>query len=461
MVNFADSLLAETAALEANRIQSVGMGVAGRRSLGKGKHVARDGGPTSDIGMGSDANVLMYGAKRAHHRPFFYGHVAAQGCGVGQDDVIADYAIVSHMSVGHDERLIADARQAAAFCGAAIDGDKLPDTVVVADLKAGRLAAVTQILRRQSDGGEREEAVAGANFRRAGDSNVGDQLAIFAQLSISANRAIGADFAGGVNLRARIEDCGGVDGHRQWCLACGGTAASAVLSSAARQSLDPREKLGLRLRTAEGGCLPMISRRFGWFGWFSSTPPASAIHQLAGDSGLGYALAVNESNAFHAHGNTARPGMPGLYFHLDPHLVARNHWTAETRLFDAGKDHQLFASVFHFGEQQRSSGLGDGLDDQYSRHDGKVGKVPGKERLVDGDVLDGHDSLPAGQINDAVNEQEGIPMRQDFQDIVNVELDMLCRGNFRWGLRYLCHPGLVRRLYFIARANTPLKVIDR
>src|SRR5438876_1635426 len=124
MVNLADSVFGETAALEAGGIQSVGVGVAGGGGFGKGKHVAGDGGAASDKGVGTNANKMVHRTKRAYRGPLFDDYMASQGCGVGQDDVVADHAVVGNVRVGHDERVIVDAGQASAFCGAAIDGDK-------------------------------------------------------------------------------------------------------------------------------------------------------------------------------------------------------------------------------------------------------------------------------------------------------------------------------------------------
>src|SRR5947207_15004296 len=114
MVNLADAIFGETAALEAGGVQSVGMGVASGNGFGKGKHVAGDGGAASDKGVGTDANKMVHRTKRAHRRPFFDDDVASQSCGVGQNDVVADHAVMRNMAVGHEERAIADAGQASA-----------------------------------------------------------------------------------------------------------------------------------------------------------------------------------------------------------------------------------------------------------------------------------------------------------------------------------------------------------
>lgn len=70
----------------------------------------------------------------------------------------------------------------------------------------------------------------------------------------------------------------------------------------------------------------------------------------------------------------------------------------------AGKNHEFLLPVGHLGEQERTSGLRDGLDDQHPGHDGNAGEVAGKERFIDGDILDGYDALLARQVNDSVNQ---------------------------------------------------------
>ena len=65
--------------------------------------------------------------------------------------MVADYAVVGNVGVGHDQRMIADAGQASALSGAAIDGDELAYGVVVADFEARWFVLIAQVLRDQSD----------------------------------------------------------------------------------------------------------------------------------------------------------------------------------------------------------------------------------------------------------------------------------------------------------------------
>ncbi len=151
--------------------------------------------------MRADADVLMHRTHCAHHSPILDRHMSAEGGGIGQDHAIPNYTIVGNVRVGHNQVVIPHAGDAAAFYRAAIDGDKFADLVVVPDFQLSGLAGVGDVLRRQSDGRKWKEAVIRANFRRALNRDVRNQVASFAELHLRSNHTVGADFAGRMNLR--------------------------------------------------------------------------------------------------------------------------------------------------------------------------------------------------------------------------------------------------------------------
>ena len=56
-----------------------------------------------------------------------------------------------------------------------------------------------------------------------------------------------------------------------------------------------------------------------------------------------------------------------------------------------------------------------------------------KKRFVDRDVLDRDDALLAREINHPVNQEKRMPMRQNPQNVLNVEFDVLgfrCPGSW-------------------------------
>ena len=128
----------------------------------------------------------------------------AQGRAIDQHGVILDHAIVTDVGVGHDEQVAANFGEASALRRAAINGHKLADFVVIADLEAGWFAFVSDVLRRHTDGAEGKESVVGADSGRSFDGHMRRQTATFAKFDVGPDHAIGPDLAGRRNLRARI-----------------------------------------------------------------------------------------------------------------------------------------------------------------------------------------------------------------------------------------------------------------
>ena len=192
-------------------VQTIGVGVPRGGGLGERQHVASDGRAAADKRVRSDANEVMDRAQRAHHRPLSDRDVASQGRGVGQNHVVADVAIVRDVGVSHHQGVAAHAGQSAALDGAAVDGDELANLVVVADFEPGRFAGVGQVLRRHADRAEGKEAIVCADPGRSFDGDVRNQVAAFAQFDLRTDHAIRADLAGRMNLRARIDNGGGMN----------------------------------------------------------------------------------------------------------------------------------------------------------------------------------------------------------------------------------------------------------
>jgi hypothetical protein len=70
-------------------------------------------------------------------------------------------------------------------------------------------------------------------------------------------------------------------------------------------------------------------------------------------------------------------------------------------------------------ERKDGRGLRHRLDDEHARHHREVREVPGKERLVDGDVLDRRDAHVLLEGDDAIDEEERVAVRQVFLDFLN------------------------------------------
>src|SRR5947209_2017059 len=164
--------------------------------------------------------------------------------------------------------------------------------------------------------------------------------------------------------------------------------------------------------------------RSGSAGTVARSAPARTIDELARYDRLGHLLVAYESVALHLGGGHSWHGAPTRNRHFHAQLVSGADRLAKLRALDAGEDHHLFAAILNFGEEESATRLCDGLDDENSRHDRKAGKVSHEKRFIDGDVLDGNDPLAPLQFEDAIDQQQGITVRQDFENVVDVVRDL-------------------------------------
>lgn len=120
-------------------------------------------------------------------------HMAGNADVIGHDDIVADQGIVRHMSIGHDQAIIADPGQHASALGAGIDGHRFPDGAAFADLEPRILAVKFQVLRLVTHRGEGEDARIPADAGIAFDNGMRHQLDIVAEDDLRADNGIGAD----------------------------------------------------------------------------------------------------------------------------------------------------------------------------------------------------------------------------------------------------------------------------
>ena len=193
--------------------------------------------------------------------------------------------------------------------------------------------------------------------------------------------------------------------------------------SSPRTTLGPMVQKGPTLQLA-GIWAPSATIAVGWMLTLRSRPRlrlcldflGDAGDDLAHDGGVADEFAVDGDAAGHLDG-AAAPVQDGDF---DAELVAGGDGAAEAGVFNAGEDHELGVAVGDLGEEKSAAGLGDGFDHEDAGHDGVAGEVALEELLVDGDVLDGDDALVGLHLDDAVDEEEGVAVRQeghDFEDV--------------------------------------------
>ena len=161
--------------------------------------------------MRADANELVRRRAAADDGEVADLHMACEHHVVGQDDALADPAVVGDMRVGQKHAARPDARLRAAALGARIHGHVLADQAVLADHEPDRLAAVFQILRLVADGGEGKNARARADRRVAGEADVRDEPDPVAERHLRPDMAERSDLDAGAERRAILDDGARVD----------------------------------------------------------------------------------------------------------------------------------------------------------------------------------------------------------------------------------------------------------
>ena len=198
-----DGLARETAAAQSDEVETtIGHGVAGGHAVGRDvlscartsahHHVAADVAELVNEHGGTDDGKIVHDNLTGN-----FGSVA-------NDTAIANQHIVGHMHSLHKEVVAAHNGASLGSC-AAVDGHILADSIVVAHLGSGFLAAELEVLRDGTDDGTREYGIAAAHACAA---EQGDAIH---QCVVVANDYVLVDKAEGANLAVFADDGLGMD----------------------------------------------------------------------------------------------------------------------------------------------------------------------------------------------------------------------------------------------------------
>src|SRR5687768_2883147 len=111
-----------------------------------------------------------------------------------------------------------------------------------------------------------------------------------------------------------------------------------------------------------------------------------------------------------AHAADAAPNLQ--YLDLETNLIARGDGTPPLHAVHRHEVDDLLLDVLDRVHDEETTHLRHRLDDEHARHDRMTGVVALKERLVDSDVLDADNALARLELDDAVDEQHRVTMRQ-------------------------------------------------
>jgi hypothetical protein len=160
--------------------------------------------------MHAHAAKLVHARVCAERGVIFYDYVTRKRCSIRKYDVVADSAIVRHMSLSHEEIVRAYLSQvAAAFC-ASMQRGEFAKRISLACSKPASLAVIFQVVWDLTGGDKREEDRAAAEFRwafdyaMAGDSHIVVQYNVIADNRVWADCYIASEFSLRANDRCRM-----------------------------------------------------------------------------------------------------------------------------------------------------------------------------------------------------------------------------------------------------------------
>jgi len=160
--------------------------------------------------------------------------VTGQERAIGNDDVVAQSTVVRDVTMRHEKVVRPDQRVLVAAIGA-VHRDMLAENVVIADAQPCGRALVLEVLRRITDDAACVKRIVRADRRQACKKDVRSDDACRADCHALVDDRIGADCDGRIQLRARMNDGGGVD-HG----AASSHAVAALSSQCQRLSADVR-----------------------------------------------------------------------------------------------------------------------------------------------------------------------------------------------------------------------------
>src|SRR4030042_6805625 len=138
-----------------------------------GRKVLDHAGYPTDHRMSTNPAELMDRNQSANNRMIFDENVSSQGCHIGHDHIIPNLTVVGDMGVGHDKSLISKNGFSAPFDRSSMEGDVLPNDIMIPHLQEGGLSPVSKGLGRFSDGAKLIDLTFLSNLSPLPDDHMG------------------------------------------------------------------------------------------------------------------------------------------------------------------------------------------------------------------------------------------------------------------------------------------------
>src|ERR1700733_6259753 len=159
--------------------------------------------------------MLMHGDDSSHHHAVTDVHVTGERDGIGKNDTVTNFAVVTDVHVDHQQTIAAHHCHAS-FSGS-VNGHVLAQHGSIADLHSSRFALVAKILRFESDTGSGRYAAVVTNCGVTIDNCMSANYGSAAYLDVGTDDCVRTDFHGFVKLGVFMNNRGSVYcGGRHW-----------------------------------------------------------------------------------------------------------------------------------------------------------------------------------------------------------------------------------------------------
>ena len=191
-----DGLGRETGATDADDVQAGHAVVALLKN--EWRHVLGGAASASEHGQTANSDPLLNRRMAGEDAVVLECHMTAKQCVIDHRAAIADPNVVADVATDHEHVPVADRGHSVALHGAAMNGHKLAEDIVVADLNPCRLASVTAMLRALAQHCPVADEVVPPHDER------------------TAQAPVGFDHATRTDLHRTVDDCIGTNLH-VWC----------------------------------------------------------------------------------------------------------------------------------------------------------------------------------------------------------------------------------------------------
>src|SRR5438552_15382639 len=176
----------------------------------------------------------MNRSQAANDRMILNLDVPRQGPDIGNDDVVAQFHVMSQVTISEDVIVRSD-DGCLTIASRAMNRDILSKSIFVANFGSGQSSFPLQVLSFQADAGEGKNFVAMAKLGMTIHNHVGMEMAVVSQNDVFSNHTIRTDFTARADLRAGMNDGGGMNHSFQESTSMKVTSASLTTSPLAEQ----------------------------------------------------------------------------------------------------------------------------------------------------------------------------------------------------------------------------------